>query len=529
MLKYLRELINSNYYFLSLICFVAVIPLSQALVSIMAGVVLITALIEDNWANKKKRALQRKVILLVPLIFLLYLLSTLLADNGDKSFYDVQKTMFYLVFPIAFLFGKEINSQQKRFIFFAFSFAVLIAILIAMLRWKLGISSGNFAIHKISLISHIRFSFQIILVMWFVVFYIQNNYKNLSNYIVGVLGLLICIYLGYLFLQQSLTGIIALGGSVVFFLFFLLRKSKGFIKVISIAVLVIFVVAPCIYLKKATDSFYKIEKADPSMVDSHTASGNRYVHDFNNLMVENGHYVYLYVCNKEMREEWNKLSSWKFDSLGTNGYPISATLTRYLTSKGLRKDAEGIKALSTKDIGNIENGMANEIFQKKFSLYPRIYLTIWEYYTSSNTGYTNHQSFSQRIEFAKAALTIIKKYPLFGVGTQNWRDEFAIAFKENSSQLDESLYASSHNQYLNYLVKFGIIGFLVIMVLLIYPIVKSGKYRDPFFMIFLTFMFLANLADSNLESHMGSSFFFFFYCLFITSNAINYLKIDNAE
>jgi O-antigen ligase len=163
--------------------------------------------------------------------------------------------------------------------------------------------------------------------------------------------------------------------------------------------------------------------------------------------------------------------------------------------------------------------MANVIFaRKKYSLYPRIYQTIWEYYMYSVTGNPNYQSFSQRIEFAKAALYIVKNHFWFGVGTGNWKEEFKNAYIQNNSKLSEDLYGSSHNQYLNYMVKFGIIGFIFILFFLVYPVIKTESYHNVLFALFLVFMFFANFADSNLESHMGSSFFIFFYCVFITGH-----------
>jgi hypothetical protein len=244
--------------------------------------------------------------------------------------------------------------------------------------------------------------------------------------------------------------------------------------------------------------------------------------------VENGHYTYLYVCHDEMRIEWNKVSNIKYDDIRPNGFPLYATLIRYLTSKGLRKDADGVKSLTQQDIQNIENGISNVIFQnKKYSLYPRIYQTVWEFYMYSQTGDPSYQSFSQRIEYTKAAISIIKNNFWFGVGAGNWKEEFKNTYIANNSKLEEGLYASSHNQYLNYMVKFGFAGFLVIMFFIIYPVLKSRSYNDLLFLIFLVFMFFANFADSNFESHMGSSFFIFFYCLFVILPGESYLKLSD--
>lgn len=529
MKNFVAKLVNSNWFFVSLVAFVVVLPLSEALVSVFAGVVLVIAMVEDNFKTKWERVKKRKIILLIPIIFIIYFLSTLITLKQDKSFYDVQKTLFYLVFPLAFSFGKEINARQKRFVFFAFATSVLIAIFISLIKWKLGYSvSGDFSVHNISPISHIRFSFQLILVFWFILFFLYQNLRTLdAKYKITSL-VLVLIYLSYLLFQQSLTGLVALGGSGIFFLILLIQRAKAEWQVPMIVILLLLLFVPFVYMKQVIKNFYNIKEIAPSELKQKTVKGNLYWHDFDNPLVENGNYVYRFVCEEEMRDAWNKVSNYKYDSIGVNGYKNSASLIRYLTSKGLRKDAEGVHSLSEKDIENIEKGMANVIYSKKFSLYPRIYQTVWEYYVFSKTGNSNNQSFSQRIEYARAAIRIIKENWLFGVGTGNWKNAFADAFEANYAQLDESQYASSHNQYLNYMVKFGIIGFLLIMFLLIYPIIQTKRYKDAFFLLFLFFMFLANFADSNLESHMGSSFFFFFYCLFLIG-PIDYLSISKKS
>ena len=145
----------------------------------------------------------------------------------------------------------------------------------------------------------------------------------------------------------------------------------------------------------------------------------------------------------------------------------------------------------------------------------------------SQTGNPNNQSFSQRIEFSKAAISIIKNNFWSGVGAGNWKQEFAETYISSNSKLSKEMYASSHNQYLNFMVKFGFIGFLTIMFLLIYPVIQTKSYHDILFLMFLAFMFFANFADSNLESHMGSSFFVFFYCLLITPPRMSYLYIKH--
>jgi hypothetical protein len=412
-------------------------------------------------------------------------------------------------------------------LFYAFAISIFVATVVALFNWFVRSEFVNFGVHKISLISHIRFSFQLILIFWFLVILIQKNKERLNKYIKTGLLLLAIYFLLFLFFQQSLTGLMAFGASLLFAVFLLIQAKKKY-RIILHSLLVVLILGPVFYSLIIINSFYKIEKINPETIEKTTALGNTYEHDFENPAVENGRYTYLYVCHDEMREEWNKISTKKYDDLLPNGFPLYSTLIRYLTSKGLKKDAEGIKSLSAQDIQNVENGISNVIFQKKkHTLYPRIYQTVWEFYMYSETGNPSYQSFSQRIEFTKAALTIIKENFWFGVGAGNWKEEFKEAYIRNNSKLEETLYASSHNQYLNYMVKFGFLGLLIILVFIIYPVIKSKSYRDPLFLIFLVFLFFANFADSNFETHMGSSFFLFFYCLFVVYDNGSYLILSD--
>ena len=526
MIKILLQKFDFTWFFISLLCFVVVLPFSQALVSIFGGVILFTAIIEDSWSNKINRLNQNRILLFLPAIFLTYLISFIVFYKNGNSLYDLQKAVLFLTIPMAFMLGKPLSNYQKRFLFYAFAFAIFVATIVALLNWFFRGETANFGVHKITLISHIRFSFQLILIFWFLIILILKNFQSISINAKTGLFLLSLYYIVFLFFQQSLTGLIAFGASLLFAVFLLIQIQKKY-RIVFLTLLFGIILIPVLYVSWVVQSFYDIEKIDKESIDKTTSLGNFYLHDFDNPAVENGHYTYLYVCHEEMRSEWNKISDIKYDDNLTNGYPLYATLTRYLTSKGLRKDAEGIKSLSSEDIQNVENGIANIIYQdKKYSIYPRIYQTVWEYYMYSVTGNPSYQSFSQRIEFTKAALTIIKKNFWFGVGAGNWKEEFKMAYISNNSKLEQGLYASSHNQYLNYLVKFGIVGLLVILFFIIYPVIKTKSYIDPLLMILLVFLFFANFADSNFETHMGSSFFLFFYCLFVIYNNNSYLILS---
>jgi len=526
MIKTFTKKIDFSWFYLSLIGFVVVLPFSQALVSIFGGIVLGVALLEDTWKNKIKRFKENRILLFIPAIFMIYLISFILFYKAGNSFYDLKKALFFLVIPLALMLGKPLSDIQKRWLFYAFALAIFVATVVALFNWYFKSDTANFGVHKISLISHIRFSFQLILIFWFLVILVQKNYKILTVSLMTGLLLLALYFLAFLFFQQSLTGLIAFGASLFFSVYLLIQTQKKHSTVL-LSLLLGTIVIPLLYVFWVVYSFYDIEKIDKASIEKTTSLGNFYIHDFENLAVENGHYTYLYICHDELRLEWNKISNIKYDDERPNGYPLYATLIRYMTSKGLRKDAEGIKSMTPNDIQNVENGIANIVYNdKKYSIYPRIYQTVWEFYMYSTTGDPSYQSFSQRIEYAKAAITIIKTNFWFGVGAGNWKEEFKKTYISSNSKLEEGLYASSHNQYLNYMVKFGFIGLLIIMFFIIYPVIKTKGYKDSLFLLFLVFLFFANFADSNFETHMGSSFFLFFYCLFISNPSSTYLILS---
>jgi hypothetical protein len=371
---------------------------------------------------------------------------------------------------------------------------------------------------KIILISHIRYSFQIVLSIIILTWFLLSKVKIP---VIGFRPLLLILLLGwliyFLILLKSITGLAAFAGTLLLFVFSLITNIRSLkIRVLLSCFIILVLLVPMIFISRVWYDFYHSEKLDIQTVDRYTLSGNPYSFDFSSKERENGNWVRAYICVPEMRKEWNKLSDCKFDSIDKHGYPYSATLIRYLTSKGLRKDSAGVHGLTSRDIHAIENGFANHIFvDRNFSLYPRIYQTIWELDVYFRKGDPNFQSVSQRIEFTKASLILIKKNPWLGFGTGNWKIKYGEAYKLMNSKLYPENQGPSHNQYLNYLVKFGIIGFLFIMSALLIPVFSEQHKKNLVFWLFLILTAIANFGDANLETHMGLSFFCFFYCLFL--------------
>lgn len=515
---------NQNYtwrnlfFYASVFLFAVSLPFSEFMISLSSGLLLISCMLTGHYSEKWKQLKSQPAALLIISIFFVYVFGILFTRNQPLALYELQKTAFILVIPLSLSIGPPIGYQLFRKVLLSFLAALNAASLIAFFRLMFREQIGIHDIWEILFVSHIGFSFQLLLGISILINELYNH--NHTDKKLQYLLIVNILYLTtFLFILKSLTGLVTFALLLVIHLFFIIRKIRNRKwKQVGWITLPVLIVAGFSYLGWCIFSFYNTDPINPAQLPERTQSGHLYHHDLENKLLENSHYVGLYICEEELKKSWENRSSIGYNENDQNGFPVSVTLVRYLTSKGLTKDSAGMTKLLPEDIHFVEKGISNYIYTQRFlSLYPRIYQTIWELDVYFKTGDPNLKSLAQRIEFAKAALTIIKEHLFFGVGTGNWKQAFVDAYNENHSNLEPIQYGSSHNQYLNYMVKFGVLGFLWIMFSWIYPLFLRDKQRFYPAVMLLLILGIANFSDSNLEAHMGISFFVFFYSLFLFS------------
>ena len=515
----MTKLKQFDWFYLALAVFMVSLPFSEALISISGVLLLIVSLFQIKKETLFQKLSSRKELILFSSVYLVYLIGFLFNTDRKWGLYDLQKNIPYLIIPFAFLFGNQISKRQVSNLLKLFALAVFSSAVITMIGFYMKDERTVLSAQEFGFIHHIRFSFQIVFSIIILSVFLLTNQFRINN--IGKFAFVLVLLFLVLFLiwHQSFTGLMTFLGTAFIGLILLASHFKSKLKKsLAIMGLVFLVLIPAAYLYYAVHEFYTIDQVDFNNLDKKTNLGNSYTQHFDNLQLENGHYIGLYWCESEMREAWNKRSRMKYEEQDQNGYQVKATLIRYLTSKDLRKDASGVNQLSDEDIQNIEAGISNYILADKgLSLYPRIYVSIWELDKYFKTGDANRQSLSQRIEYAKAALSIIKEHFWFGVGTGNWKKAYKEAYQKIHSKMAPARYGDAHNQYLNYMVKFGLVGLLWILFVFIYPVVKTKSYRNPIFFLFLVSMLIANFGDSNFETHVGSSYFVLMYCLFIST------------
>lgn len=523
MLNY-RIINHNNLYYLGLTVLAIALPVSVFLMSVAQFILVINWILEGNFRNKYYTLLHRKSILLFVSVYIVHIL-VLIYTNYPEGFFgegynalkDIRIKLPVLLLPVIIGTSEGLDLKKLKYLLLLFIASVTASTLISTAT-LLGFT--NYPVNDIRdisiYISHIRFSLLINMAIFSLGYFLFSKKTVLSAFEKALFTVVISWLIIFLFILQSLTGITVLIISGLILSCYIAGKVKNlYFRIFMAGVTITVILFLILYVRTIITKYYTMEHIERETIDKVTLLGNPYYHNFNSTAVENGHYVDLFVCEKELRDSWNRISSIKFDSLDNKKQELKATLIRYLTSKGLRKDAGGISRLSPVDIAMIEKGYANCIYKNRRSLYPRIYEIIWEldrYHKGENPS---GHSISQRIEYFKTARLIIKNNFWFGVGTGDAQKEFNLQYSKMKSPLKPECRLRAHNQFVTFFITFGFIGFLWIMFAIIYPIKLERRAGDFLFIIFLIIAFISMLNEDTWETQAGVTFFVFFYVLFL--------------
>lgn len=116
------------------------------------------------------------------------------------------------------------------------------------------------------------------------------------------------------------------------------------------------------------------------------------------------------------------------------------------------------------------------------------------------------------------AWQLIKISPMIGHGTGT---EVSLL---KAKYFDERFYNSylnelnAHNQYLSFLIKTGIAGLMVYLIVLFAGFKNAWNYRDPFFCSFIVIISVVSFSENILDVNKGIFFFSFFFPLFMSAN-----------
>lgn len=543
-------------YIFGLALMISAIPLSRYFMSlaqfILAGVFLWDGIDEQKiktFARHNFRSL--KIIFILPLILkevfynmirrfkmffshipalvfssvlLLHVLGLFHTTDFGYAFHDLRTKLPLFLLPLFIATSRPLNTKTVHFLLIIYIAAVVAGTIHSMsIYFRQDIPDTR---EITPMIHHIRFSLNVSLAS-FIALYLFLR-KDLYPGRIRFSFLVIMFWLiYYLFVLQSITGIITFIITAYFTLIIKIYQTRN--KILRYSLLTSLIMIPVIFIAYLLLFFRAYTVPDPvdiTRLEQRTQKGNLYLHDLK-MGVEDGKHTGLYICYKELRPAWNERSDIPFDSLDNKNQEIRYTLIRYLSSKGYRKDADAIAKLTEQDIRHIENGVANVHYLKKFSINNRIRKILLAYQDYKRKGLPEGYSSMERIEILKASCNLIRSNFWTGTGTGDLKKAFRSEYRKMGSPLEHAKggLQSSHNQFLNILVMFGIFGLMWFVIALLYPAVILKGFSDFLFRIFFIILIVSMFGDDTLKSQAGVTFAAFFYSFFLFEYRYNKFKL----
>lgn len=121
-----------------------------------------------------------------------------------------------------------------------------------------------------------------------------------------------------------------------------------------------------------------------------------------------------------------------------------------------------------------------------------------------------------RVSIWKASVEVAKENLPFGTGAEMGKKELFDYYKKTNQHFLAKYEFPVHNQFLDFSIKFGVIGFIVCCIYIFFPFYKSLDLLDfkSLFICFGTLFFISNLTDDFLIRFDGIVFSGLFYSFF---------------
>ena len=445
-----------------------------------------------DFRYKFSRFWQNKAAVLLVAFYLMHVVGLLWTSDFDYAMRDLRVKLPILVMPLVLSGMEPLDRKRFDFVMLVYVLSVFAATLFSSVSyWRHDYDDVREISH---FISHIRFCLNIVFCIAIVGYYLVTDKALWWTKCVQALLMLWFVYQIYIF--ESLSGYVILAAVVIVsavYAFLRWKQGRGWRIAVGATALVMIGVA-FFAVWHQVKPMLKVEPVDFATLEQKAAQGNDY-------------------CRKELQESWSQRSALPLD------VTREATLARYLTSKDLRKDAQGVMALTDDDIHNIEQGIANYNNWKHPGLRARLSSTLFEYNLYRRYNNPNGGSLSQRIEYTRASFHLIGQHPWFGVGTGDVPQAFSQAYDEIHSPLKEEFRFRAHNQYLAIAVAFGLVGLAFFLFVLLYPWCVSRRNHTYLYMVFLTIMLLSMFPEDTLETQAGATLFAFFMALLLVMRA----------
>ncbi len=492
---------NTHSYILIFgLCVLAIgVPINKIVMSLAMMFLALNFLLEGEYKTKWRRLISNKAFILLALFFVLHFIGFIWSSNMEYAWNDIRVKLPLLVIPLIIIAKPPANSKHINYILIAFVASTFFSSAINVLFYENIIGHREYDdIRGLSLFgSHIRYAIIVTMSIGILI-----SFFKLKKYRITLI-VLILWFIFYTFYSQVLSGVITLFAVISVFSIYLIWKKWKVAAFVLVGGIVIAVVSMLLWVFKPM----RINKENYKNLETNTAEGNPYEHQFNKVTVETGEPTYIYVCESELRREWAERSALSLDSLDLIGQPLKQTLIRYMSSKNIRKDSAGVNKLTKKEIRNIEMGHASIV---NSGIIARFYGIKHQL---NNAKTVNNHSILERIRYWKAGIFIIKSNWLIGVGTGDIQDAFNQQYEDSNSQLSLENRHRTHNMYLTVFITFGIGGLILFCWMLIHFTIYNIRKHDLVGLFFILIAVVSFIPEDTLETQTGVTFFALFYGL----------------
>lgn len=488
------------------------LPLSFFFLSVSTLLLVIYWLVSGNWQNKIRRIRNHTSLLFFLSIYLLPLLGLWNTSDFQWAMHDLRIKLPMLALPLIIASLPLLQKKETKILFLAYISSLALVSLLGILAKAGWLKVEIRQARDLSLfISYIRLSLMIDLAIagaW--VFLLDRSWRlsrRESVFLILVSGGLLVFNV----MLMSFSGMLLLLVSLLFIVLRYHRQItssliKGGLVLAGAGMLVLISV---LFLREYR-KFFRVSPLSSLELQAFTEEGNAYTHYRDNAFLENGEYIWIYISYPELESAWEQRSELAFTGRDQMGHALQNTLIRYLTSKGLRKDRQGVNALTDQDIRNIESGIANTYPLEVNPLSARIYTILWQIDRYRKGGNPGGHSITQRFEYWKTAWHIIREHPFTGVGTGDVKAAFAEQYERDGSLLQNEFRLRAHNQYLTFWLTYGIGGLLWFLLAFFFPLFRDRRRLPVLYVLFLIITAVSMLNEDMLETHTAVSFVGYF-------------------
>ncbi len=504
---------RTNIYLFGLALMIVSLPTSKFLLSVAQFIIIGAWLLDKRVLHKFAQFFQHRAAMVVVSIFIIHVVGVLWSSDLQYAAKDLRIKLPLLALPIIISTSPALNRNM---------FFHLMVLFIAANVFSSFFSVGVLLREEVTeirdialFVSHIRFGLMLALAVFSGVYlFFQKDYLNpLSRWLILLAATWLLIFMVIL---QSVTGLgVLVITTMALMMVFAFRHRQLLPKIASVAILIAIPATVILMALSIRNQMVPDKPFYHDDLEEFSRRGHPYTHDSTLIGFENGHWVGQYIQNWELMTAWSKRSDTPFEGLDEAGHPLRFTLIRYLTSKGLRKDADGVEALTDEDIRAVEKGIASVNQLRETNLMGRLREVIWEIEIYRRSGYLSGHSVTQRLEFWQAGWRIMQENFLIGVGTGDIDNAFKEMYREMDSQLPPEQWWRTHNQYLTVWATLGTIGLAWFIFALIYPARRLSMFDDYFYFVFFCIAILSMITGDTLDTQAGVTFFAFFTSLLL--------------